>query len=274
MGDFLLMWECPALLDVYEAHQTPGQKVFFYDMVAKHWDTVVPGYCKNVIKTGRFGYGYHVSYKPQDFKGSVVTLFRKPMNRIISAFLFHEGMMLPRGSPWKAAGRVVKEIINHTRVPIDTYARMPGVASCQSKMVLGKQCGEVYSLKSTDTEDAVNTINSPDHFAFIGLTEEPVATYQLFVAMYGDHYPHNHTNYSSAKEVFNKTKMESIYQNIYGHKYRKNGHNSNEVNIKLAMQLHASGWTDDADEKLYEAAAKQFYRRCAQYQISTQFKIR
>jgi len=59
-------------------------------------------------------------------KHKVVTLFRKPISRVISAFLFD--VMFPAGSPYKFSeiGKQQRLRIENEAVPIHAYATTPG----------------------------------------------------------------------------------------------------------------------------------------------------
>lgn len=263
----MLIWGCPNLHLVYEAHHSSpsSSSLFFYDMISRNWNTAMPAHCNGVFITTKFGYGFHVPYWPNRMKGATVTLLRKPSDRLISAFLFNDGMMLPRGSPWKKASRAVKDVINSTLIPIGTYSLLPGVDGCQTKMILGKQCGDVYTLTKSDITSAIEIVSSPEHFAFIGLTEEAEATALLFLAMYGPCY-------DRAGELVSDTLVQQAHlktlHKTYSHRYRSNKRNSLATHAKLHMQLHAVGWRDEADDAVYNAARRTFYKRCDDYNIS------
>ena len=235
------------------------ESVFLYDVAVRKWRTLLPAHCRSRIQIYPSAYGFHEPYKESN-KGAVVTLFRKPADRLISAFLFQEGMMFPRGSPWKVNGKSLKAVINNTRVPIFTYASMPGVAGCQTKMVLGRHCGEVVALSDADIARAVEIVSSTDHFAFIGLTEEPQASALLFLAMYGPRYestdleavgvmipPVGQSIENCTARALNRT---------HSTHYRKNSRNIRDVHDELQEQLMSSGWVDHADDQVVAAAAQ------------------
>ena len=45
-------------------------------------------------------FGFHNPYNESQMKGAVVAIFRHPMNRIISAYLYNNEMMIPTGMPF------------------------------------------------------------------------------------------------------------------------------------------------------------------------------
>jgi len=83
-------------------------------------------------------------------RNTIVTMLRDPINRIISAFLFD--VMIPTGFSLKTLKLrdQMKQIIRQADVPIVAYAALPGIASCQTKMILGYNCGENRQLTDHD----------------------------------------------------------------------------------------------------------------------------
>eukprot|EP00602_Paraphysomonas_sp_CaronLab_P010339 CAMPEP_0185023208 /NCGR_PEP_ID=MMETSP1103-20130426/5899_1 /TAXON_ID=36769 /ORGANISM="Paraphysomonas bandaiensis, Strain Caron Lab Isolate" /LENGTH=122 /DNA_ID=CAMNT_0027555685 /DNA_START=378 /DNA_END=742 /DNA_ORIENTATION=- len=122
---------------------------------------------------------------------------------------------------------------------------MRGIPSCQTKMVMGYKCGEDILFTEEDLEEVKRRI--ANDFAFIGLTEESKATYELFQAMFGvQHLPSPLP---------------------YAMMYRKNSASSIELVGNLTRQLRNLGWTDPFDESLYEEAQRIFYSRCVLYNV-------
>jgi hypothetical protein len=75
-------------------------------------------------------------------RGAAIALFRKPIDRIISAYLFGEGLMLPLGCDLKIKELVFKARIELQRnssykFPITRYVGLDGMSNCQTKMILG-----------------------------------------------------------------------------------------------------------------------------------------
>jgi hypothetical protein len=257
---------------MYDAHHESRNSMFFYDLIVSRWSTVLHAHhCDGIFWTSRFGYGYHVPHSSNNTKGATITLLREPSDRLISAFLFNDGMMLPRGSPWRQASQAVKSIINSTACPISTYASLPGVEGCQTKMILGRHCGEVYSLTRRDIETAIDMMSFTENFAFIGLSEEAEASAMLFLAMYGPCYARKGARGVCEESLQqlqdHKTALNKTY--MYSRRYRSNKRHSTDMHDKLAMQLHRVGWRDAADEEIYKAARRIFYKRCEEYSIPT-----
>lgn len=79
-------------------------------------------------------------------KGTIITMLRDPTNRIISAFLFD--VMIPIGFPVHSNEKrqEVKDNILKSEIPIQAYVNLPGISSCQTKMILGHYCGATVPL--------------------------------------------------------------------------------------------------------------------------------
>jgi hypothetical protein len=90
MGDFLLLYACPHLRPMYDSRKN---KVFFYDVVRAN--TTLLENCEIPIVRNRDGlYGWHDPYSAPSSRGKLITMFRKPEDRIISSFLF-DNMLFP-----------------------------------------------------------------------------------------------------------------------------------------------------------------------------------
>lgn len=83
---------------------------------------------------------------------TVITIFREPTDRLISAFLFD--VMIPIGFQSKSIEerRKVKDRVRQSQDPIYSYATLPGISSCQTKMVLGFYCGADVELSNHHIE--------------------------------------------------------------------------------------------------------------------------
>ena len=153
-----------------------------YSSVAKKLQSMG---CETEYYTGKFGFGYHVPY-PAGLNATTVTLFRNPYSRIVSAFLYGKGIhqiMFPLGFPDRAKVKFkLRETIKASEFPILTYAQLPGIASCQTKMVLGMECGQPVEIDNYRIIEAQKRIR--DEIAFVGLTEESDASARLFLAMF------------------------------------------------------------------------------------------
>jgi hypothetical protein len=171
-----------------------------------------------------------------------VTLVRNPLDRIISAFLFENGGMLDGSSDRS----VIHKMTLAATYPIVSYANVPGIASCQTKIVMGHFCQRKVTFGPDEVEEAKRRLR--DDFLFVGLTEEPSASADLFVAMFGR---------GSLPLDFTQTKT------------RVNGRHSSSAHKKHQCELTRNGWYDEADVSLYEQAQVLFYARCRQYGVKS-----
>lgn len=166
MGDFLFLFACPHLIPEFEA---ADQEQFFYELVKD--DAAKLSKCEVKIVNGRDGsFGWHDPYIPELTNGSTVALFRKPRNRLISAYLFGDrGMMIPPGHLHALNETYHLEIFSYiqsTPYPLITYANYLGIPSCQTKMVLGHYCGTEVKISDEDVLEAKRRVEHD--FAFVG----------------------------------------------------------------------------------------------------------
>lgn len=126
-------------------------------------------------------------------------------------------------------------------------------------MVLGYFCGENVTLSQGNLMMAKQILRK---LFFFGLTEEPIASVNLFLAMYGkDGARPNITNighFIDPPFVFTST--------------RSNVKHSRDAHAELLRNLTGSGWKDSFDEELYAEATKIFYNRCKRHGIETVFQ--
>jgi len=160
IGDFLLMYACPHLRPSYDSME---DQVFFYDKVRT--DESLLQDCEVQVKRGFDGsFGWHDPYTASVGNGSIVSIFRKPEYRLISSFLFN--MMIPTGNVF-APNATLPEYVHKAKYPFIAYAQVPGMSSCQIKMVLGHYCGkEVRALAPRDVAEAKRRVEHD--FAFVG----------------------------------------------------------------------------------------------------------
>lgn len=93
---------------------------------------------------------------------ALVGLLRHPVQRLLSAF--HHGMHAP-GMPRERHARLRQQC----RGDAACFARFPGVAGCQAKMLLGHACGEDVPLPGDSIQQAVQRLR--EWFAFVGVAE-------------------------------------------------------------------------------------------------------
>lgn len=165
IGDFLFMYACPHMRPEFDA---TNNEEFFYELVKENVSHVSK--CETKIVPGiDGGFGWHDPYVASISNGSTVALFRKPRNRLISAFLFEGGMMIPPGHLFSLNETYQKEIfkyISNTTYPIMTYGNFIGIPSCQIKMVMGHNCGTEVIFTDKDILEAKRRVEHD--FAFVG----------------------------------------------------------------------------------------------------------
>ncbi|CAK9031899.1 Uncharacterized protein SCF082_LOCUS19824 [Durusdinium trenchii] len=156
---------------------------------------------------------------------SVVGLFRRPSQRLISAFydnLHASGMSGDEFSDlWQACGAKGEN-------SAACYARYPGIAGCTARMLTGGSCAESAAdrslLSSFDggkarLEEALKMVKE---MTFLGLTEEWDLSVCLFHRMFGG-------SVSAAQ-------LDELYD-----------------------EAQLAGFIDEVDEEIYEAASKRFH---------------
>ena len=281
LGNFLLLWGCSTIRE-------DSQKFALFtadSMMHTTISTKIPELkCEKHYYTGKFGYGYHIPY-PTNMNHTTITLVRNPYNRVISAFMYGKGIhqiMFPKGFPNRAKVKFqLRDMIRKSEFPILTYANLPGISSCQIKMILGKECGEVLTLTINDINEAKRRIHSD--FYFIGLTEESEASARLFLAMYPINYNHfiqnNHNMNQNSHQNNNENNMEKS-NNIVNNDIlvstlklapRMNIRHNNSMNDQYLSVLKVHNWKDYPDEEIYKETVVVFYERCKYYYIQTQY---
>lgn len=159
IGDFLLMYACPHLRPDYDSMQ---DQVFFYDKVRAN-ESLLQG-CEVKIERGLDGsFGWHDPFNPSFGNGSIVSVFRRPEFRLISSFTFN--MMIPTGNVY-APNATLPEYVHESKYPLIAYSQVPGMSSCQIKMVLGHYCGKAVRISQSDVAEARRRVEHD--FAFVG----------------------------------------------------------------------------------------------------------
>jgi hypothetical protein len=252
-GDYLLLWGCPSLASSEEASQS--SHILLYSRVAAK-DDLRKLKCNVSFFTGSHGYGFHVPFS-SPVNRSTVTLLRDPYDRMISSFLHGKGvhqMMFPIGFRDRVKLKyALRRNISSSKYPILSYASLDGMSGCQTKMVLGKDCGEITELTDMHLEEAKRRLQYD--MAFVGITEDSKATADLFLAM----YPNN---------LLSTTTL-SLLNNSYRLRPRKNKDHTNKVNEQLRFTLTSNNWIDRFDGELYRFARALFHERCQAHHVRT-----
>ena len=160
IGDFLLMYACPHLRSSYDSME---DQVFFYDKVRA--DESLLKACEVEVRRGiDVSFGWHDPYISNVGNGSIVSIFRKPVFRLISSFLFN--MMIPTGNVY-SPNATLPEYVHKAKYPLIAYSKVPGMSSCQIKMVLGYYCGRaVPPISPGEVAEAKRRVEHD--FAFVG----------------------------------------------------------------------------------------------------------
>ena len=106
---------------------------------------------------------------------NVVAMLRDPRRRIWSAYNYFKhtnGMKKSKRAEMLASVTSVKE-----------YAAFPGVAGCQTRMLLGRRCNEATTLNAKKMNEAIRRLRT--HLVFVGLTDEWNDSMCLFHRMFG-----------------------------------------------------------------------------------------
>ena len=176
----------------------------------------------------------HTPYNPaRHGVGTAVTLVRSPRAREVG----HP--MLPLGHPEKdlsAWDKVARRRLKRAMPTIQAYARYPGIAHCQTKMVLGIHCGEAVDVTPAMSREAVRRLR--EDFRFVGVQDHWRASVQLALAEF---------NASSSAELVQSAQAR--------HQYTKRE--------RAAAMANLTAYEDVYDEALYDAALALLRARCA-----------
>jgi hypothetical protein len=169
--------------------------------------------------------------------------------------------MFPLGFPNRANVKFdLREQIRKSQYPILTYVQLPGIASCQTKMVLGKECGEPVDISEAQLKEALRRVRQD--MAFVGLTEESEASAELFLAMYRPAKKAGQDGTLSGAETEKLVSMLAAAP-------RKNRDHTAELDRALLAVLQQHDWRDVLDEAVYIEAVRVFYERCRRYNVPT-----
>lgn len=182
----------------------------------------------------------HTPYVPhQHGLGTAVTLLRSPRKRLVSAWFFGKEKqggvpMLPLGHPEKLfeGTRAARARLAKHMPTVQAYASYPGIAHCQTKMVLGHHCGSLVEVTPAMGWEAVRRVR--EDFRFVGVQDYWAASVALFRA------DHNGTGSSVAGAQHRYTRRE-----------------------RDAALANLTDFNDEYDEALYRAALDLLRTRCA-----------
>lgn len=218
----------PLDLRVDPVHSLSCEECFDFALMARYSRRK---YCKKgvlspYIKT------QHVPIKLEHVRArneSVVGMFRKPSQRLISAF--RNGMHANGFSDDEF--EQIQAVCGH-RDLASCYAGFPGIAGCMARMLTGDKCAESFQMREGRFDGGrarlQEALKALDSMAFVGLTERWEESVCLFHRMFGGRI-------NSAE--FLKVHEGSRHHGAYG-------------------EEELEGFRDEVDEKIYEAAKRRF----------------
>ena len=221
---------------VHDGAKAPGP-----EPTIKVW----PRYCDWALGGGSHG---HTAYDPKRHaNGSAITLLRDPRSRLTSAWYFVRSgaPMLPAGHFLQGANATRRAAFKASMSDgIATYATSRGIASCMTKMVLGKACGADVDLTAADLREAIRRVR--EDFLFLGIQGHFRASVQLAHKMLAPGLAPDESKQvdgSAAHHGYSKRQQDVAMRNL-------------------------SSWVDAFDQPLYEAALALFEERCAAHGVA------
>lgn len=165
--------------------------------------------------------------------GGVVAIFRRPMQRLLSARSYMRRHRHCCGADWGLTRKRREQA--RAAASARTFALLPGMRGCQTKMVLGYRCCDVAGgLIAGRIPRAVEFIER--RMAFVGLLEQWERSVCLFHARFGGPL--------FAAELMDMRPTASA-----------SGGSATQYN-----ESELDGVVDEADQAVYEAAVRRFER--------------
>lgn len=198
-----------------------------------------------------FGYHHHVPWlrglgQPtlHPRVGSVVAVFRDPLQRLISAHRSMQQSPLCCSLDWGLGPPNGTRRRSFDGVSAAQFARMPGIGGCQTKMVLGWACAREVQLTQAAVARAVHFVEHS--MAFVGLLAEWETTVCLWHARFGG------ALYSAELQAFTRSKREAT---------RRLPTNKSYATAEL------DGF-EDIDAAVYDTAVRRFQREVAENDVA------
>ena len=89
----------------------------------------------------------------------------------------------PTRAEARSAARAPHAVLAGSPNPLKTYADLPGISGCQTKMVLGFECARDLAITEAARAEAVRRLR--EDFAFVGLQEQWESSVELLWRMFG-----------------------------------------------------------------------------------------
>ena len=210
----------------------------------------------------------HFPYVESRDRGHAVGLFRKPQQRVMSAYasgLHHYGMKDSDSTRMRNA--VLEAARNGDSLgSLRTYVNWRGIPSCQTKMVLGYKCAsDEITLDSEDLRRAMDIVEND--FLFVGITEDFDRSVCLFHAMLGGVVNPNEFKNSrpTSSNPFFKTLREKIGDESASS--LKSLFQKSDKDLYDETALTRIQYADPYDEALYAHVRQLFYKRAAMFDL-------
>lgn len=192
--------------------------------------------------------------------GGLAAMFRQPSQRLISAFLdnFHAFGVPPKS----------RQEMKSRASTVDRWARWPGIASCQTKMLLGMACAApVPEGKGAQMLVEASKLLRSDAFVFVGIQEQWERSICLFHATLGRGTSPMISELEDLGHSHNSNGPLSLRRTSRGCRLRSSSgecfDTSNIANMYNESVL--GGWRDELDEALYAVAIEVFHANLARY---------
>ena len=220
-----------------------------------------PGACGHnisLLQEGMTGGNYHSPMRwiddtrTSDAVGNVVAMFRRPSQRLMSAFAWMKEAPKCCTRDWgmgnmtgPCIGQLAQEPECRRRSEIfhmkdaAAFARTPGALGCQTKMLLGRRCQDDKFYPSREGQERARQFVDND-MAFVGLLEEWERSVCLWHARFGG--PLYRAELTDTRPT----------TSVLG---QPTGYNESVLD----------GIVDPADELIYDAAATRFWRDVRAY---------
>ena len=226
-----------------------------------------------LIHPNGFVYGAHghspISWENYPILENVVTILRKPLERLVSAFddsLHSEGMSLALRSDLQGRFKQpyrnltnVDEICSHNFGVWNSHSANHG---CITKMLNGFHCHEHIDLTQNHLDTALGLIQK---FLFVGIVEEYEASVNTFLKVVQNRtLTHNAAIKADMEAHLDSTKPE-LYREVHlpPHSvelgsYRRHAERCGK-HIYKALNTSTLNYEDKYDTIVYEAAVKRFH---------------
>ena len=176
--------------------------------------------------------------------GGLVAMFRRPAQRLISAFLDKRHTGGTNAADRRSMPR-----------NLTGFARHPGVAGCMTKMLTGRECGAPVHVGDAAVARAVALVRSPA-FRFVGLVEEWDRSICLFHRMMG-----TAPMAAEFRALGHSANSHSGQRACRGRRGECIAVQANNMYDETAL----GGFADPADDAVYAAAVEVFQRNLREH---------